>query len=216
MPMATKNKYGIFTTSPSPNWTKLGFNPEMVKSDIPYTTPWSRVAIPRVATSEGTRKRTITKALTVPTARPARSATRMDTQIDTPSDAFRYPVRVSDSPSVPPIERSHSPAIKANMRPSVTTSETAWEPRIVPRLPKVSNSECLMIEKTTTTTMRAVGRPIEVARRENPPPPACFCRLVPLLSARILEFPLAIPIAVNPVTFNDHSAPAPLANREGG
>ena len=105
---------------------------------IQSTIPWMMVAEPRVTMNESISSNVTSAPLIRPMNSPMARTTTIAGNNDQPWRTCRIASTIDASDSTAAIERSKSPLVSGTIRPSARISSTAWEPKIVWKLPDVA------------------------------------------------------------------------------
>ena len=117
-------------------------------------TPWRNVPMPSVTISEWMRKTVMKRPLMKPITTPSTRAASTAQPIGKPCLTLRTATSIDDSVMMKATERSKSPAVSGMMRPSVTTTRTACDPRIVEKLAQVRKVSGRSMPKTAMSRSR--------------------------------------------------------------
>src|SRR5712692_6957521 len=154
--------------------------PTVLDPLIHRTTPATNADDPSVATKESSPRSATRAPLARPTAAPLRTPARIAQPVAQPWSTLSRATTIAESETTEPTERSDAPAVSGISRPSVTTTSTVCEPKIVWKFAAVRKVLDSIDPKRITTAPHATGsahrRPIAAGSRRTGRPGASITR----------------------------------------
>jgi len=121
--------------------------------------PFAKVPVPSVTMNGSMLSRVVMKPLTKPSAAPAASAASTAAAMGQWAFTFSCATSMAESVSTEAADMSKSPEVIGNRTPRVSTTTTAWEPRMFAALAPVRKVPGWIDPNSTMTSAQAMTSP---------------------------------------------------------